>query len=338
MGIHSKLKFFHVSGRMLDLSMEAEQIIFGEVPAKMRKALVFLLITLMVATLMPIEVLAASKKSFVVGASTWSRRFVFYREVEAGMKEAALKYGIKLLTVDPNGDLVQQTAQVEDFISQKVDLISLVPIDSKASVSEIQMANKAGIPVITSDIAATGGGNVVAHIASDNKFGGRLAGEYMAKLLHGKGKVVIINYPFITSVIEREEGFKEVIKKYPGIEIVAVQSGDSKRDKAMSVMENLLQAHPDLDGVFTVNDMMGLGALQAVQAAGKNVAIIGFDANDEAIDAMKKGTPYKASVAQKPRELGRLTIETAWKILNGEKVPASIPVPVELVTADMLKK
>ena len=264
------------------------------------------------------------------GGNTGTRTLDFLRV----MQEVADAQGVKLITQDPNGDLAAQTKQVEDFITQGVDGIVLCPIDSNAAVTEAETINQAGIPLVTTDIAVAGG-DAASHIASDNTLGGQLAAQFIGEQLGGTGKVALINNPTITSLIERETGFTDTMaQKYPDIEIVAVQSGESKREKGLSVMENILQSNPDVQGVFAVNDMMGLGALQAVQAAQRDdIVIVGFDATEEAVKYIKEGSALKASVAQNPVELGKTTMETMLKVIAGEQVEKNIPVPVELVTA-----
>jgi ribose transport system substrate-binding protein len=277
----------------------------------------------------------SEQKQIVVGFTNWSRSFAFYVDLEKGLQEVADRENVKLITQDPNGDLMKQQQQLENFITQKVDGVIMVPIDSDASLPSAQAVIDKGIPVVTADISIKGSKDIKSHVASDNKFGGQLAAEYVGKILQGKGKVAVINNPTITSVIERSDGFIETIKaKYPNIEIVAEQNGESKREKALSLTENFLQAHPDLDAIFSVNDMMALGALQAVKAAKKdNVTIVGFDATDEALKAIKDGD-HMASVAQKPIEIGKAAMEALLKSIRGEQVETNIPVPVEIVTAD----
>lgn len=270
-----------------------------------------------------------------IGFSNWSKRFVFYQDLEAGIVETAEEHGIEVLVSDPGGDQATQQSHVENFVARNIDLLILIPIDSQAVVPVVEYVNDHNIPVITVDIGA-GGGNVETHIASDNIYGGELAAHRMADLLDGSGEVAVITFPEITSTIEREESFVRVIEEeYPDIEIVARQSGDSERDRAMSVTEDFLLAYPNLDGIFAVNDMQGLGALAAVEAAGRtDISIIGFDAQDEAVEAMKAGTPYKGSVAQQPYLLGEVAVETAIKILDGESVDSDIPVEVKMVTPE----
>lgn len=278
---------------------------------------------------------ALASDKITIGFSNWSKRFVFYQELERGIMDAAKEYGVDVRVGDPNGDQEKQQSLVENFLVQGIDALILIPIDSRAVVPTVETANAQNVPVITVDISAAGG-DVVTHIASDNRLGGRLAAQRLNELLGGQGKVAMITYPVISATIEREEAFVEELAKYPGIELVATQTGQSQRDLAMSVTENFMQRHPDLDGIFAVNDMQGLGALAAVEAAGKSnqIAVIGFDAEPEAVDAIKAGTAYKGSVAQQPYLLGRIAVEKVLEHLKGQEVPASIPVAVEMVTAE----
>ncbi len=278
---------------------------------------------------------AQDQEDTAIGFSNWSKRFVFYQQLEHGLSEAAEYAGVALSVGDPNGDQAAQQALIENFLSQGIKGLILIPIDSNAVGSTVEMANAAGVPVVTVDISAAEG-DIVTHIASDNCMGGRLAAERVNDVLGGEGKIALITYPVISSTIEREECFLEAITDYAGIEVVANQSGESDRARALSLTEDLLLQHDDLAGIFAVNDMMGLGALAAVDAAGKSdqVSIIGFDAQPEAMEAMKSGTAYKGSVAQQPGLLGAMSLEMMLKHLDGEDIPANIPVDVMMVTPE----
>src|SRR5207253_1598286 len=145
---------------------------------------------------------------------------------------------------------------------------------------------RAGIPVFTADIAARSG-PVVSHVASENENGGRLAAATMARLLGGRGDVLIIDHPTVASVQDRVRGFQEELKKHPGMRIVGRPSADGQRAKAMAIMEDMLQAHPNLKGVFGINDDSALGATAVLNAAGrKDIVVVGFDATPQAIAAI----------------------------------------------------
>ena len=273
----------------------------------------------------------------VIGVTLLTREHVFYKDLEAGLREAADKAGYRLIVNSGDMDLAKQQSQIDNFIVQKVDAIILCPADSKGIAPAIEKANGAGIPVFTADIAAQGG-QVVSHIASDNLAGGRLAAEFIAKALGGQGEVGIIGQQEVQSGLDREMGFKEEMKKYPGIKVAAVLNGGGVRDKALKAAEDMLQGNPNLKGIFGINDDSALGALSAAEARGRNdLVIVGYDAIPEAVKAIQRGSALKADVAQQPRDLGAKTIEAIARHFAGTPVEKSIAVPVKIVDANSLK-
>jgi ABC-type sugar transport system substrate-binding protein len=233
-------------------------------------------------------------------------------------------------------DPSKQAAQIEDFVAQHVDAILAAPCDSNAIGPHLAGPEAAGIPVFTADIAAHGG-KVVSHVASDNLQGGRLAAQTLAALIGNRGKVLIIDHPTVASVQDRTQGFDEEMTKHPGITIVGRPAADGQRAKAMAVMEDMLQAHRDLNGVFGINDDSALGAAAVLEAAGRHdVVIVGFDGTEEAQTAIRKGGPLKADIVQHPREIGTKAIELIARHLAGEKVPPLVSVPVAVMNAASL--
>jgi len=279
-----------------------------------------------------------STVSKTIGVSLLTRAHVFYKDLEEGLKSEAAKNGYELIITAGEFDLGKQSAQIEDFITRKVDAIILCPVDSRGVGPAVKKANAAKIPVFTADIAAQEG-EIVCHVASDNVAGGRLAGEYLAKIMNGKGNVAIIGQPTVTSVLDRVQGFKEALSKFPEIKIVADVNGEGVRDKAMQVAADILQAHPDLDGIFGINDDSALGALDAVQQFKRDqVNIVGYDAIPPAVDAITKGTALKADVVQFPRKIGESTIMQVKQYFSGATVPNIVPVEVGIVDRDALLK
>ena len=267
-----------------------------------------------------------------IGVTLLTVQHQFYQDLRAGLQEEAGKHGYELFISTAEFDPARQANQIDEFIVQRVDALVVCPCDSRSVGASIAQANEANIPVFTADIANMSPlGKVVSHIASDNKQGGREAARLMTEALHGSGKVAILSHPQVASVMDRVAGFKEEIAKHEGIEIVAELSAEGKRDKAVRVMEDLLQSHPDLVGVFGINDDSALGALAAVEAAGKRgeVKIIGYDATPEAREKIKAGGIY-GDVIQNPRRIGQLTISAVHDHLNG-KPPATV-IPVEVGT------
>ncbi|QWK10228.1 MAG: ribose ABC transporter substrate-binding protein RbsB [Thermoflexus hugenholtzii] len=281
---------------------------------------------------------AAQPKEIVLGLSLSTLNNPFFVTLKEGAERAAAQYGVKLIVVDAQDDPAKEAANIEDLIQKKVSALLINPTDTKAVVPSIQKANQAGIPVFTVDRAAEGG-EIVSHIASDNVAGGQMAAEFLCKALNGKGKVVELEgIPGTSAARDRGKGFNDYLKeKCPGLEVVARQPADFNRAKGLQVFENILQAQPQIDGVFAHNDEMVLGAIQAAEAAGRTgIIFVGFDAIDDAVKAVKEGK-LAATVAQQPAEMGRLAVEMAVKYLRGEKVEKFIPVPLSLVTKDTVK-
>lgn len=293
----------------------------------MKKSLLVVLAVLLCTALV-----SAAASAYTIGFAVSTLDNPFFVDLKDGAEAKAAELGVTLRVVDAQDDPARQLAGIEDLIARGVDLILVNPTDSSAVVPAILAANRAGIPIITVDRGAEGG-EVVAHIASDNVLGGRMAGEFIAELLGGKGKVVELEgIPGTSAARERGQGFNEVIATYPDIQVAARQEAGFDRARGLTVMENILQAQPEIDALFCHNDEMALGAIIAIQAAGRadKIKVVGFDATDDAVQAVKEGRML-ATIAQQPRLMGELGVEYAIKVLSGETVDKFIPVPLELV-------
>ena len=276
------------------------------------------------------------KATKTIGVSLLTREDEFYRQLEAGLREAAKAHGYRLVLNSGDRDLAKQQSQLDDFVVQHVDAIIVCPVDSKGIGPAIQRANAAHIPVFTADIAADGG-QVVSHIASDNTAGGRLAAQYIAKAIGDKGDVGIISEPDVQSTIDREAGFTQELALHPNIHLVADINGSGTRDHALKAADDMLQAHPNINAIFAINDESALGVLSSVQAHHAHVVIVGYDAGAEAQKDIAAGTPLKADVAQQPKSIGEQTIDAIADYLAGKTPPARIAVPVRIVDADSVK-
>ncbi|MBK8148473.1 MAG: substrate-binding domain-containing protein [Acidobacteria bacterium] len=266
-----------------------------------------------------------------IGVTLLTREHQFYKDLEAGLKEAADKNGFELIVQSGDMDLAKQQSQIENFIVQKVAAIVVCPADTKGIGPAIEKANAAKIPVFTADIAASGG-TVVSHIASDNLQGGKVAAEFIAGLLKDGGEVGVIGQPEVQSTIDREKGFKDEMAKYPNIKIVATLNGGGVRDRATKATDDMLQGNPNLKAIFAINDDSALGALASAETRGKkDLIIVGYDATPEAVGKIKSGTMLKADVAQDPKLIGSKTIETIAKHLKGETVEKIVAIPVTIV-------
>ena len=270
----------------------------------------------------------------LVGVTLLTEQHAFYKTLEDGLRQEANAKNLDLNIVACEMDPAKQASQIEDFVARHVAALLVAPCDSSAVAANLASAEQSGIPVFTADIAAHGA-KVVSHVASDNVQGGRLAAQALAKYIGDKGDVVIIDQPTVASVQERVRGFDEEMRNHPNIHIVARPGADGQRARAMAAMEDALQAHPHLAGVFGINDDSALGALSVVEAAGrKDIAIVGYDATDEARAAISRGSALKADVAQDPGQIGRTAIDMIANHLAGEHVPPIVAVKVGLVTAD----
>lgn len=274
-----------------------------------------------------------------IGISLLTKQHVFYQDLERGFRDAAEAAGAELLIESAEFDAKLQDDQVANFVVEKVDAIILCPADSASVGGAVKKANAAGIPVFTADIAAKEG-DVVSHIASDNKQGGRLAAQYLAEVLGGSGKVVVIDHPAVTSVQERVAGFEEELAKHPGLEIVTKQPAEGQRAKARDVMENMLTSRPDIAGVFGINDDSALGALAACRAhkGAEKIAIVGYDATPEAVGEILAGSQLKADVVQHPYRMGKTAIEAIARHFAGETLQKFIPIDVDIVDKARLEQ
>lgn len=265
---------------------------------------------------------------FKIGFSISTLNNPFFVTLNEGAKEKAEELGVSLTVIDAQDNAAKQTSDVEDLIQQGVDLIMINPTDSEAVVSAVQSANNAGIPVITVDRNAEGG-EILSHIASDNAAGGELAAEYLVELIgEGANVAELEGISGSSAARDRGAGFNNIANEK--LEVVARQTANFNRAEGLTVMENILQGNSDIKGVFAHNDEMALGALEAVKVSGKDIVVIGFDATDDAVKAVKS-EELAGTVAQKPDLIGITAVETAVQALKGETVDASIPVELELV-------
>ncbi len=252
------------------------------------------------------------------------------------MSDAAVakgdELGVKVNVVDAADDSAKQMTDIEDLVSQGADVVIINPVDSDAISSSVEYLNEKEIPVVTVDRAANGG-EVKAMVSSDNKLGGKLAGEYAKELLGGSGKVAILEgVPGASATIERGEGFEKEVDG--SLEVVAKQTANFDRAEALKVTEDIISSNKDINLIFAHNDEMALGAQEALRAAGRDdVYVIGFDAIDDAKTSIKNGE-LDATVEQQPALMGEKAIEVALSIVNGEEVEKDIPVDVTLINKE----
>lgn len=268
-----------------------------------------------------------------IGLSISTLNNPFFVTLRDGAQQAADEAGVELIISDAQNDAATQQDDVQNFVTQQVDAILVNPVDSEAIVPAVQAANQADIPVIALDRGASGG-EIATLIASDNVEGGRLAGEELIELV-GSGPVAQLEgIPGASPTRDRGQGFEEVIDGQDAVELVASQTANFDRAEGLNVTENILQSNPEIKGIFAQNDEMALGAVRALgNRAGTDVKIVGFDAVEDALNAIQDGK-MNATVAQQPDRIGSLGVENAMKVIEGESVDENIPVPVKLVTEE----
>lgn len=260
--------------------------------------------------------------SFPAADHGWLGAVIKYAEDEA--KALGVEY--KILTAqDPN----KQTNDIEDLISQKVDVIVMLPIESEAMTPVAKKVKEAGIPLVIFDREIMSDDYTVL-VKGDNKGIGLGAGQYIAEQLDGKGKIVeIIGVPSSVTTL-RSEGFREAIQNYPDLEIVASQSGDFQKEKSLNVMQNILQSQPEIDAVYTHDDEMALGVLQAIKEANRTdiKVVTGAGGNKEVYKLIKDGDSLmKATFTYSPVMI-KDAVKVAADILNG-KTPSEKEIVIE---------
>lgn len=262
-----------------------------------------------------------------IGFSVSTLNNPFFVTLSEGAEAKAEEEGADLIVVDAGDDAAKQTSDIEDLISRNISVLIVNPVDSDAVAPAVQDAVAAGIKVISVD-RVVNGVDVDCAIASDNVEGARMATEYMVSLIgEGAKTAEIQGTSGASATIDRGEGFHLVADEQ--LDVVSSQTANFSRSEGMTVMENILQAQPDLKGVFAHNDEMALGAVEAI--GNRDIVVVGFDATDDALAAIQQGR-MAATAAQKPDLMGATAVETAISLVNGETVEKEIPVEVELIT------
>ena len=280
-----------------------------------------------------------SESKGTIGVSVLTLGNPFFNVIAEGVREEAAKHGYEVVVVDGDRDVQKQANQIDDFLTKGVAAIILNPCDRQSIGPAIEKANKAGVPVFTCDLKCVAeGAEVVSHVGSDNLQGGKLAGEAMIEALGEQGgEVLIVHFPQANSCQLRVQGFEEVIGNYNAglsankIEVVAQLDGGGVRDEGYKVTEDTLQAHPNLRGIFAINDPSGLGARAALEKAGKQdqVTIIAFDGQPEGKQAIKDGKIF-ADPIQFPDLIGKKTVQLMMDYFAGNEVDKEVLIPTRL--------
>ena len=277
----------------------------------------------------------ASGASGAIGLSISTQNNQFFVTLPEGAKKAAKQAGVPLTVVDASDDATQQVSDIEDLVSKNVSVLIVNPVDSDAVTGAVEAAIAKGVRVISVD-RVVNGVDIDCQIASDNVAGAELATQYIVDTLGENVKTAeLVGTSGASASIDRSQGFHNIADKK--LKVVASQTADFDRTQGMTVMENMLQADSSIQAVFAGNDEMALGAVEAISGAKKDVLVVGFDATDDAIEAISQGR-MGATIAQQPDLIGSTAVENAIRLTKGESIPKEIPVEVTLITKDTVDK
>ncbi|MDN6730911.1 MAG: substrate-binding domain-containing protein [Atopostipes suicloacalis] len=269
----------------------------------------------------------------VVGASISTLNNPFFISLDEGINNLAAEKNAEVKSVDAQNDTAKQSNDIEDLIQQDVDILLINPVDSSAITPAVESANAAGIPVITID-RSSDGGEILTLVASDNVEGGEIAANYIKEISgEGTDTVQLEGVPGASAARERGEGFNNVAEE--SLNLIDSQTANFDRAEGLNVMENILQASPDIQAVFAQNDEMALGAIEAIESAGLSdtIQVVGFDGTEDGIEAVEEGR-LSATVAQQPEEMGRLAMQAAFDYFAGETLDDYTASPLELIKAN----
>lgn len=260
------------------------------------------------------------------GASYFTLNNPHFLDWRDGLNAVFEPNGDTLINADAQLDINKQISDVEDMIQQGVDAIFIAPADSKAIKTALLSAQEADIPVFIMDVPVEDPELVVSTIATNNFMAGQVLGEALVKDFDGKAKVAILDWPVVKAVTDRTDGFFSAVEDYPGIEVVARQDGKASVEGSLPVMENFLQSNPEIQAVFCINDPSCMGAMSALEAAGRtDIKLYSIDGSADGVRLTCEGR-FQGTSAQFPVTMGNIAAETAYKYLAGEQVEADIPV------------
>ena len=280
---------------------------------------------------------ATAKDLNSVGVTVGNLGNPFFVQVVKGVEAKARELGgddVQVTAVSADYDLAKQFSQIDNFIASGVDMIVVNAADPAAIEPAIKRAQEAGIVVVAVDVSAAGAD---ATVQTNNIEAGQKACEYIAEKLNGEGKVVIMNGPPVSAVIDRVNGCKEVLGQHPGIEILSdSQNGKGSREGGLEVMIGLLTANPELDGVFTINDPQAIGAdLAAKQLGRTDLFITSVDGAPDIEQALKSETLIEASSAQDPYKMAQMAVEVGYQIMQGNPpAETTMLIPADLITRE----
>ncbi|SET03175.1 ABC transporter substrate-binding protein [Thorsellia anophelis] len=272
----------------------------------------------------------ASAKDLVIGMSFQELNNPYFVVMKEALEEAAGTMNAKVYVSDAAHDVAKQINDIEDMLQKDIDILLINPTDSVGVQSAVESAKNVGVTVIAIDAQAQG--PIDSFVGSKNYDAGYQSGQFLAKSIGGKGEVAILDGIPVVPILERVKGFEDAVKEFPEIKIVTKQNGKQERDTSLSVTENMIQANPNLVGIFSVNDTGALGALTAIEASGLDIKLVSVDGFPEAIDAiLKDDSKFIATAAQFPRDQVRIGLGVGLARHWGANVAKETPVDIKLI-------
>lgn len=264
-----------------------------------------------------------------IGMSFQELNNEYFVVMKESFEDACESIGAQPIITDASHDVAKQINDIEDMIQKGIDILLINPTDSVGVESAVKEAKAAGIVIVAIDAQANG--PIDSFCGSKNYDAGKMAGEYLAQAIGESGDVVILDGIPVVPILERVKGFEDAMSEYPNIHIVDKQNGKQERSTALNVTENMIQSHPDMKGIFSVNDGGAMGSLAAIKGSNKDIKLVSVDGAPDAITAIKAGGPFIATSAQFPRDQIRIGLGIALAKYWGANVPSIMPVDVKLI-------
>lgn len=273
---------------------------------------------------------ALAQEKLKIGMTFQELNNPYFVSMQEALKEAAASIGAEVVVTDAGHDVAKQISDVEDMLQQKIDILLLNPTDSAGIEAAVHAAKAAGVIVVAVD--ANANGPVDTFVGSKNRDAGYMSCKHLGEAVGGKGEVAILDGIPVVPILQRVEGCKAALAEFKDIKLVDTQNGRQDRSVALGVVENMIQSHPNLVGIFSVNDGGAMGALSAIQGSGKDIKLTSVDGAPEAVKAIADGTPFIETTAQFPRDQVRVGLAMALAQKWGARVvPKEVPIDVMVV-------
>lgn len=276
---------------------------------------------------------AMAEDGLKIGMTFQEMNNPYFVSMQEALTDAAKDLGAEVVVTDAGHDVAKQISDVEDMLTQGIDILLLNPTDSAGIESAVHMAKAQDVIVVAVD--ANANGPVDTFVGSKNRDAGYQSCKYLADALGGAGEVAILDGIPVVPILQRVEGCKAALAEYDGITLVDTQNGRQDRSVALGVVENMIQSHQNLAGIFSVNDGGAMGALAAIQGSGRDIKLTSVDGAPEAVAAIAAGGPFIETTAQFPRDQVRVGLAMALAQKWGARVvPSEVPIDVRVVDAE----